>query len=78
MPDTPKQIMTTNGCAGPDYLKCWEEYWNWTKTEEFKSKMRAIVNSPDFLDGNYLSAEHRVPVTLLQRISLFPVKSSKR
>ena len=27
--------------------------------------MRAIVSAPDFLDGNYLSTEARVPVTLL-------------
>src|SRR5207249_4523137 len=24
------------GCAGKDYLGCWEKYWAWTKTEEFK------------------------------------------
>jgi hypothetical protein len=75
-PDTPKQIYATNGCAGPNYLKCWDEYWNWTKTEEFKSKMRAIVNAPDFLDGNYLSAEHRVPVTLLQTNACSPLATN--
>jgi hypothetical protein len=75
-PDSPKQIMTTNGCAGPNYLKCWEEYWNWTRTEEFKSKMRAIVNAPDFLDGNYLSAEHRVPLTLLQTNACSPLATN--
>ncbi|HKG59277.1 MAG TPA: hypothetical protein VKB05_05810 [Pyrinomonadaceae bacterium] len=75
-PDTAKQIMTTNGCAGPDYLKCWDEYWNWTRTEEFKSKMRAIVNAPDFLDGNYLSAEHRVPLTLLQTNACSPLATN--
>src|SRR5258708_16279076 len=28
--------------------------------------MRAIVQDPKFLDGNYLSTEFRIPVTLLQ------------
>ncbi len=28
--------------------------------------MRAIVAAPDFLDGNYLSTEARIPVTLLR------------
>ena len=30
---------------------CWNEYWDWTKTDDFKSKMREIVLAPDFLDG---------------------------
>lgn len=63
---TPAQGLDPAGCSGPDYLNCWNKYWAWTKTDDFKSKMRTIVNAADFLDGNYLSAEHRVPVTLLQ------------
>jgi hypothetical protein len=54
------------GCAGPGYLACWNRYWNWTKTDEFKQKMRQIVMADDFLDNNFLSADFRVPVTLLQ------------
>lgn len=75
-PDTPKKILQTQGCAGPDYLNCWNEYWEWTKTEEFKSKMRAIVAAPDFLDNNYLSAEHRVPLTLLQTNACSPLATN--
>ena len=75
-PDTPKKIFDTQGCAGPNYLQCWDEYWQWTKTDEFKSKMRAIVMAPDFLDGNYLSAEHRVPVTLLQTNACSPLATN--
>ena len=26
---------------GSDYLECWNHYWAWTKTDEFKQKMRA-------------------------------------
>ncbi|MBC8029084.1 MAG: hypothetical protein H7Z16_03150 [Pyrinomonadaceae bacterium] len=76
VPDSPKKIYDAKGCAGKDYLQCWDEYWQWTKTEEFKSKMRAIVTAPDFLDGNYLSAEHRVPVTLLQTNACSPLATN--
>ena len=38
------------GCSGKDYLDCWNKYWAWTKTEEFKSQMRRMVKQPDFLD----------------------------
>lgn len=54
------------GCSGSNYLQCWNAYWNWTNTEEFKAKMRKIVLADDFLDDNYLSTDMRVPVTLLQ------------
>ena len=74
--DQPKKIFTTAGCAGPDYLNCWNEYWAWTKTDEFKAKMRAIVSAPDFLDGNYLSAEFRVPLTLLQTNACSPLATN--
>src|SRR5262249_35502226 len=32
-----------HGCAGPGYLDCWNKYWNWTKTDEFKREMKKIV-----------------------------------
>jgi hypothetical protein len=50
---------------GPVYLSRWNDYWAWTKTDEFKSGMRAIVQDGTFLEGNYLSSELRVPTTLL-------------
>lgn len=75
-PDQPKKILDTTGCAGPNYLQCWDEYWAWTKTDEFKSKMRAIVDAADFLDGNFLSAEFRVPVTLLQTNACSPLATN--
>jgi hypothetical protein len=73
---TPAPGLDPGGCAGPDYLNCWSKYWAWTKTEDFKSKMRAIVTAPDFLDGNYLSAEFRVPVTLLQTNACSPLATN--
>lgn len=75
-PDQPKKIFAAEGCAGPDYLNCWNEYWAWTKTDEFKSKMRAIVAAPDFLNGNYMSSEFRVPVTLLQTNACSPLATN--
>ena len=53
-------------CNGKDYLGCWNRYWAWTKTDDFKTPMRQIVLADDFLKDNYLSTELRVPSTLLQ------------
>ena len=53
-------------CVGAGYLKCWDDYWAHTKTDAFKAQMRKIVLADDFLEGNFLSTELRVPVTLLQ------------
>ena len=61
-----------NGCSGPNYMNCWNRYWAWTKTEDFKTKMRAIVHAPDFLVDNYLSTDQRVPVTLLKTNACSP------
>ena len=65
-----------NGCAGKDYLRCWSSYWAWTQSPEFKQKMRDIVTAPDFLQDNYLSAEFRVPVTLLQTNACSPLATN--
>jgi len=64
------------GCAGPGYLDCWNRYWVWTKTDEYKQKMRQIVLAADFLDGNYLSTELRVPVTLLETNACSPLATN--
>jgi hypothetical protein len=52
------------GCAGKNYLDCWNKYWAWTNTDDFKQKMTKMVEDPTFLDHNYLSSELRIPVTL--------------
>ena len=54
------------GGNGPQYLDCWNKYWNHTRTPEFKDAMKVIVRAPDFLDGNFLASERRIPVTLLE------------
>ena len=72
----PAQGLDPNGCSGKDYMNCWQSYWNWTKTEDFKSKMRAIVHQKDFLVDNYLSTDQRVPVTLLQTNACSPLATN--
>ena len=64
------------GCAGKNYLDCWNKYWAWTQTDGFKSQMRKIVLADDFLDKNYLSTELRIPVTLLQTNACSPLATN--
>ncbi len=73
---TPAPGLDPGGCSGPDYMNCWNAYWEWTKTPDFQKKMEAIVKAPDFLDNNYLSAEFRVPVTLLQTNACSPLATN--
>jgi hypothetical protein len=64
-PPVPASLNLHN-CAGPSYLACFKRYWQWTQTSDYKTQMRKVVNAPDFLDGNYLSTDARIPVTLLR------------
>lgn len=76
-PDVPALALAEGqGCAGKNYLDCWDKYWKWTQTDDFKNKMLQIVNAPDFLDHNYLSTELRVPVTLLQTNACSPLATN--
>ena len=61
------------GCIGPNYLKCWDDYWKWTKTAEFKDAMKQIVLADDFLKDNALTTDVRVPVTLLETNACSPL-----
>jgi hypothetical protein len=74
-PDPPANASPGN-CAGPQYLECWERYWAWTKTEDFKAQMRKIVLADDFLENNFLSTDVRVPVTLLHTNACSPLASN--
>ena len=75
-PPPPVPGLDPTGCVGKDYLNCWNKYWEWTKTEDYKSKMRAIVSDPHFLENNFLSTEVRVPVTLLQTNACSPLATN--
>ena len=72
----PADGVDPGGCSGADYLTCWNKYWTWTKTEDYKRQMRDIVMKPDFLDQNYLASELRVPVTLTQTNACSPLASN--
>lgn len=63
-------------CVGPGYLTCFKAYWKRSQTPAFKAEMRQIVSAPDFLDHNYLSAEFRVPVTLLRTNACSPLATN--
>lgn len=76
IPEPAPGLDDARGCNGKDYLTCWNRYWEWTKTDDFKTKMRAIVLAEDFLKDNYLSTELRVPVTLLQTNACSPLATN--
>jgi hypothetical protein len=76
LPPNAPGLDANGGCAGKDYLPCFNKYWDWTQTEDFKSKMREIVLADDFLKDNYLSAEIRVPVTLLHTNACSPLATN--
>lgn len=61
---------------GKDYLSTWSRYWGWSKTDEFKTAMRRIVQEPDFLTDNYLSTELRIPSTLMQTNVCSPIATN--
>ena len=53
-------------CQGAGYVDCFKRYWKWTQTDEYKAQMRKVVQQPDFIQGNYLSTDARIPATLLR------------
>jgi hypothetical protein len=63
-------------CIGPNYLDCFNAFLAWSKTPFFRSEMQKIVHAPDFLDGNYLSTEARIPVKYLQTNICSPLASN--
>lgn len=65
-----------SSCSGAGYLACWNKYWEWTQTDEFKQEMRAIVLKDDFLADNFLSTDLRVPVTLLETNACSPLATN--
>lgn len=65
-----------NATGDKNYLTCWNDYWKWTKTDEFKTAMTEIVLKDDFLDNNFLSTDLRVPVTLLETNACSPLASN--
>ncbi len=75
LPPLPAE-MDLAACAGAGYLHCWNRYWAYTKTDEFKDAMRKIVLADDFLENNFLSTDARIPVTLLQTNACSPLATN--
>ncbi len=75
LPDMPAGLDIGN-CNGKDYLNCWDRYWAWTKTDDFKAPMRQLATADDFLRDNYLSNELRVPSPLLQTNACSPIATN--
>jgi len=76
LPPIPATVKDPGTCNGPDYMTCWNSYFTWTKTPEFKTAMEKIVMDADFLKDNYLSSEFRVPVTLLETNACSPLATN--
>jgi hypothetical protein len=72
----PPPVVDFASCPPANYLECWNRYWASTKTDDFKKKMRDIVKADDFLVGNFLSTELRVPVTLLETNACSPLATN--
>jgi hypothetical protein len=76
----PEQAFTDffpdGGCVNANYLNCWNDYFRWTNTDEFKTAMTALAKQPDFLDNNFLSTDLRVPVTLLETNMCSPLATN--
>ena len=64
------------GCVNGGYLTCWNDYFDYTRTQEFIGQMTAIVKQDDFLENNYLSTDLRVPVTLLETNACSPLATN--
>jgi hypothetical protein len=75
-PEKAYSFFPNEGCVGKDYLKCWNSYWEWTKTDEFKQAAKKIVAADDFLADNFLSTDLRVPVTLLETNACSPLATN--
>ncbi len=64
------------GSGDKNYLDCFEDYWQWTKTAEFKDAMTEIALADDFATENYFSTELRIPVTLLETNACSPLATN--
>ena len=72
----PPATLGLRACEGPGYLECFKTYWRWTKTDDYKRRMRELVLRDDFLTDNFLGSEVRVPVTLLETNACSPLATN--
>jgi hypothetical protein len=76
LPEKAYSFFANGKCAGSNYMSCWNKYWAWTKTDEFKNEIKEIVQADDFLRDNFLSTDLRVPVTLLETNACSPLATN--
>ncbi len=76
LPEKAYSFFPNNGCSGKGYLDCFNAYWAWTKTDEFKTDEKKIVHTSDFLDDNFLSTDLRIPVTLTETNACSPLATN--
>jgi hypothetical protein len=66
LPEQALRFFAADRCSAEGYLDCWNDYWRWTRSSEFRTAMTQIALAPDFAVDNYFSTELRVPVTLTE------------
>lgn len=80
LPEKAYSFFPNQGCNNSEgsrtYMDCWNDFWQWTQTDEFKTAMTEIVKADDFLQDNFLSTELRVPVTLLETQACSPLATN--
>jgi hypothetical protein len=76
LPDKAYTFFKSPACQGAGYMSCWNAYWNYSKTAEFKTEMAKMVMEKDFLDHNFLSNDQRVPVTLTDSQLCSPIATN--
>lgn len=76
LPEKAWSYFPDNGCVNGNYLQCWNKYWSYSQTPEFKNAMVEIVKKDDFLTDNFLSTELRVPVTLTETNACSPLATN--
>ncbi len=52
------------------------EWDAWSRTDDFKSRMTALVRDPDFLRDNFLSTDRRIPVSRVGTNACAPLASN--
>ncbi len=60
----PPPAADPGNCTG-DAAACWTRYQAWTRTPEFRGQMLQLVLAQDFLEGNSLSTDLRVPLPVV-------------
>ena len=75
-PPPPALELTAANARAPATSTASSATGRWTQTDEYKAQMRKIVQAPDFLQGNYLSTDARIPVTLLRTNACSPLATN--